>query len=205
MADNSAALRRARRQDSRAKRQQAAEALATMEKEGGPITFPAVARRAGVSVSLLYADVALSSRIAGARDRQRQAGNTRTGRLPARSLLTEQSLRTELANTKERARRLAEEVSALRQRLSHHLGAEADVARGAALSPLLDQLEQRNAELEADNHRQQKRISQLETDVRELNENLDAARTVNRELMNELNRAASHDRPRPHKPVARRE
>ncbi len=56
------------------------------------------------------------------------------------------------------------------------------------MSPLLDQLEQRNAELEADNHRQQRRISQLENELRELSENLDAARALNRELMSELNR-----------------
>ena len=35
-----------------------------MEQSGEPITFPAVARRAGVSVSLLYADAELASRIA---------------------------------------------------------------------------------------------------------------------------------------------
>lgn len=188
MADNSAALQRARRQDSRAKRQRAAEALAAMEQEGGPVTFPAVARRAGVSVSLLYADVTLSSRIASARDRQRQAGTDRAWRLPARSLVSEQSLRTDLANAKERARRLAEEVGVLRQRLSRHLGGAADIARGEALSPLLDGLEQRNAELEAENHYQQQRITQLENELRELNENLDAARGLNRELMSELNR-----------------
>jgi Family of unknown function (DUF6262) len=188
MADNSAALQRARRQDSRAKRQRAAEALAAMEQEGGPVTFPAVARRAGVSVSLLYADVTLSSRIAGARDRQRQAGTDRAWRLPARSLVSQQGLRTDLANAKERARRLAEEVGVLRERLSRHLGGAADIARGEALSPLLDGLEQRNAELEADNHHQQRRITQLENELRELNENLDAARGLNRELMSELNR-----------------
>jgi chromosome segregation ATPase len=149
-----------------------------------------------VSVSLLYADPRLSSSIASARDRQRQAGADRAWRLPARSLVTEQSLRTELANAKERARRLAEEVAVLRDRLGRHLGAAADIARGEALSPLVDQLEQRNAELEADNHRQQKRINQLESEVRESNENLDAARAVNRELMSELNRKTSGDRPR---------
>lgn len=55
-----------------------------------------------------------------------------------------------------------------------------DIARGGALSPLLDQLEQRAAELEADNHRQRRRISQLEVEVRELTETLDAARAMNR-------------------------
>jgi chromosome segregation ATPase len=196
MPDNSAALRQARRQDSRAKRQRAADALAVLDKNGELITFAGVARRAGVSVSLLYADPTLSASIASARDRQRQAGADRAWRLPARSLVTEQSLRTELANAKERARRLAEEVAVLRDRLGRHLGAAADIARGETLSPLVDQLEQRNAELEADNHRQQKRINQLESEVRESNENLDAARAVNRELMSELNRKTSGDRPR---------
>lgn len=191
MTDNSAALRRARRQDSRAKRQRAAEALSAMEEEGTRISFAAVARRAGVSVSLLYADLTLSSAIATTRDRQRQAGSERAWRLPARSLVTEQSLRTELANAKERARRLAEEVALLRKRLCRQFGAATDIARGEALSPLLDQLEQRNAELEADNHRQRQCLSQLESDVRDLNENLDAARAVNRELMGELNRRPS--------------
>lgn len=200
MADNSAALRRARRHDSRAKRAQAAEALSAMEQGGEPITFPAVARRAGVSVSLLYADTGLASRIAAARDRQRQAGGNRAWRLPTRSLVTEQSLRVELANAKERARRLAEEVAVLRERLAHDLGAGADVARGEAYEPLLERLEHRAAELEGDNHRQRQRVLQLEADVRELTENLDAARAMNRELMSELNRGfaseGSSGRPR---------
>ncbi|MGH8992346.1 MAG: DUF6262 family protein [Acidimicrobiia bacterium] len=191
MADNSAALRRARRQDSRDKRQRAAEALVAMEQSGEPITFPAVARRARVSVSLLYADASLAGRIATARDRQRQAGTDRAWRLPARSLVTEQSLRAELANAKERSLRLAEEVTLLRERLGRQLGAVADIARGQALSPLLDQLEQRAAELEADNHQQHQRIAQLEAENRELTETLDAARAMNRELMTELNRGVS--------------
>ena len=161
-----------------------------MEQSGEPVTFPAVARRAGVSVSLLYSDAELSSRIATARDRQRQAGTERAWRLPVRSLVTEQSLRTELANTKERARRLAEEGAVLRERLSRHLGAGADIARGEAIAPLLEQLEQRAAELETENHRQRQRIAQLEAQARELTETLDAARAMNRELMSELNRAA---------------
>lgn len=193
MANNSAALRQARRQDSRAKRQRAADALAALEHNGDPITFPAVARRAGVSVSLLYADAGLAARIATARDRQRQAGTDRAWRLPARSLVTEQSLRAELANAKERSRRLAKEVTMLRERLGHHLGAAADIARGQALSPLLNQLEQRAAELEADNHQQRQRIAQLEAEIRELTETLDAARAMNRELMSELNRKAGAD------------
>ena len=76
----------------------------------------------------------------------------------------------------------------LRDRLSRQLGTDADIARGHALSPLVDQLEQRAAELEADNHQQRQRIAEFEAEVRELGETLDAARAMNRELMNEVNR-----------------
>ncbi len=186
MTDNSDALRRSRRQDSRSKRQRATDALSVLEASGEPVTFPALARRAGVSVSMLYADAELSTRIASARDRQRQAGTDRAWRLPTRSLITEQSLRTELANAKERARRLDEEVTVLRDRLGRQLGAGADVARGHM--PLLDQLEQRGAELEAENHRQHQRIAQLDAQVQELTETLHAARAMNKELMTEMNR-----------------
>ena len=89
MTDNSAALQRARRREGQTKRRQALAALQAMTEAGEAIGFPAVARRAGVSVSLLYADPDLLARIAGARDRQRQAGTERAARLPTRSLVTE--------------------------------------------------------------------------------------------------------------------
>lgn len=188
MADNSAALGRARRADGHRKRQHALDAIEAIEASGELISFPAVARRGGVSVSLLYSDRELAGRIAAARDRQRQAGRDRAWQLPARSLVTEQSLRVELANAKDHVRRLTEEVVALRKRLARQLGVEADAFRGLALAPALDELEQRAAELEADNHRQRDQITRLEADHRELADTLDAARAMNRELMNELNR-----------------
>jgi uncharacterized phage infection (PIP) family protein YhgE len=194
MTDNSAALRRARRHDSRTKHRRAAEALHALEQGGEPVTFPAVARRAGVSVSLLYADPDLASRIATARDRQRQAGQQRAWQLPTRSLITEQSLRAELANTKEQLRQLTADLTRLRERLTHQLGADADIARGWDISPLLAQLEQRAAELETDNHRLHQQVTRLNGELRELSDTLDAARTTNRDLMNELNRGGGPHR-----------
>jgi len=132
MADNSAALGAARRRDGETKRRQATEALEAMVSAGEPISFPAVARRATVSVTLLYADPALASRVAQARDRQRLAGRDRAWWIPSRALVTEQSLRTDVANAKEQVRRLTEEVGLLRERLARDLGAEADIARGRA-------------------------------------------------------------------------
>ena len=191
MTDNSAALQRARRRDSQTKRRRALAALQAMTEAGEAIGFPAVARRAGVSVSLLYADRDLLARIADARDRQRQAGAERAARLPARSLVTEASLRTDLANAKEQNRHLSEELVVLRDRLARELGADADHFRGRPTNPALDVLEERAAELETDNARLRQQVGQLEADTSELADNLDAAREMNRELMNEVNRRAA--------------
>jgi chromosome segregation ATPase len=187
MVDNSASLRIARRRDSKTKRARAASTLQAMVETGEPISFPAVARRAGVSVSLLYADHDLAGRLADARNRQRQAGSDRAWRLPTRALVTEQSLRTELANAKEQVLRFTDEVTLLRDRLARQLGAEADLARGRIANPLLEQLEERAAELETDNAGLRRNVVDLENETRELTETLDAARTMNRELMSELN------------------
>jgi DNA repair exonuclease SbcCD ATPase subunit len=186
--DNSAALQQARRREGQTKRRRALAALQAMTEAGEAIGFPAVARRAGVSVSLLYADRDLLARIADARDRQRQAGADRAAWLPTRSLVTEASLRTDLANAKEQNRHLGEELVVLRDRLARELGADADHFRGRPTNPALDTLEERAAELETDNARLRQQVSRLEADTSELADNLDAAREMNRELMNELNR-----------------
>ncbi len=49
---------------------------------GEPISFPAVACQANVSVSLLYGHAELAGRISDVRNRQRQAGVERAWRLP---------------------------------------------------------------------------------------------------------------------------
>lgn len=193
MTDNSQALKRARHQDSNTKRRRASEALDAMIEAGEPITFPAVARRAGVSVSLLYADPALAGRLSEARRRQRDAGADRAWRLPARSLVTEQSLRADLANAKDQTRRLNEEMTLMRERLARGFGAEADTANGRATSPLIDQLEQRAADLEADNAQLRQDVAKLERNLREANDTLDAARAMNRELMAEINRPGQRE------------
>jgi hypothetical protein len=156
-----------------------ATTLQTMIDAGEPVSFPAVARRAGVSVSLLYADKELAGRLAQARSRQHDAGQQRAWRLPTRSLISQHSLRADLANAKD-----------LRDRLSHQLGARADTASGRASPSLLDQLEQQTFELHAENLRLRQRIEEFEGALRESNETLQAARAINRELMAEINRSA---------------
>jgi hypothetical protein len=68
---------------------------------GEPVSFPAVARRAGVSASLLYADKQLAGRLAQARSRQHDPGRPRHWRLPTRSLISQHSPRADLANAKD--------------------------------------------------------------------------------------------------------
>lgn len=189
MTDNSGALKASRRRDSATKRRRATEVLQAMVETGEPISFPAVARRAGVSVSLLYADADLAGRLSDARSRQQVAGSERAWRLPARSLVTEQSLRADLANANDQVQRLREEVALLRERVARTLGDDADKAAGRTTSPLLDQLEARTADLEADNAQLRGRIVELETALHETNETLEAARAMNRELMGEINRS----------------
>jgi hypothetical protein len=204
MADNSAAMNKARRRDGAAKRHRAAEAIGVMASTGEPISFPAVARQAGVSVTLLYADQDLARAVAEARDRQRQAGRERAWRLPTRALITGQSLRVDLANTKEQARRLTEEVGLLRERLARNFGAEADMTRGRFDSSLLDQLEQRAAELETDNVVLRRRVGELDNEMHDLAEDLQTARAMNRDLMAELNRPpTTSSAPRPSRRGAR--
>lgn len=174
--------------DGRAKRARAEETLRKMVDAGEAISFPAVARRAGVSVSLLYADKHLASRVAEARDGQRQVGQDRSWRLPPRSLMTEQSLRTELANAREQIRQLHEEVRLLRSGLARNLGAEADLARGRAATPLLNDLENRAAELENANVQLRQEMSKVRTELRDATDSLEAARVANRDLMTLLNR-----------------
>jgi cell division protein FtsB len=189
MADNSAALAAVRRRDARAKQQRAAQTIQAMIEAGEPVTFPSVARRAGVSTSLLYAHPELSAAAATARDRQRQAGAQRSWHLPASSLVTDHSLRADLANAKEQARQLSQEVDLLRTRLARDLGARADLTRSGNHGLLIDQSEQRCAELEADNAGLRKRVTMLEAETSELAETLDAARAMNRELMGAVNRS----------------
>jgi len=82
-----------------AKRERAAEALVAAEKEGEPISFPAVAVRAGVSVSLLYAERAHSHHATTRRNRRAAA--------PRASLVERAEPSRRAGQRKERARRLA--------------------------------------------------------------------------------------------------
>ena len=84
-------------------------------------------------------------------------------------------------------------MTLLRERLARGFGAEADTANGRATSPLIDQLQQQAADLEADNAQLRQDAVKLKGDLREANETLEAARAMNRELMAEINRPGQRE------------
>lgn len=85
-------------------------------------------------------------------------------------------------------RQLQEDAVLLRQRLARTLGTEADIARGRATAPLLDQLEDGAVELFAENARLRERVSALEAELGEAMDSLEAARIANRDLIALVNR-----------------
>jgi hypothetical protein len=178
----------ARRRDSDAKRQRAWAAFQEMLDEGVPINFETVRRRAGVSRSLVYADPELKARIIELRARRGGAGPVAPP-LPARSIVSERSLRNDLALAQADNRALRNDLGKLRRRLGTAVAAELDATVGGTNPAALHSLQDRIAELEDALHDAHQRTRSLETDNADLIETLDASRENYRQLMAQTNRA----------------
>lgn len=180
-------LHAARRRDSETKRQRARAAFAQLIDEGGIVNFESVRRRAGVSRSLVYADRELSAQIIELRTRQAGAG-TAAPPMPARSIVTERSLRNDLALSQADNRQLRTDATKLRQRLGLAVAAELDATVGGANPASLQSLHDRIAELEDAIYEGSERIRTLEADKCDLSECLDASRENYRQLMAQINK-----------------
>lgn len=180
-------LHAARQQDSAAKRQRAWTAFRELLDEGAPINFETVRRRAGVSRSLVYADAELKTRITELRARQGATGPA-TPPMPARSLVSERSLRNDLALAQADNRYLRTELDKLRRRLGTAVAAELDATVGETNPATTRSLHDRIAELEDALHDAHERIKSLEADHADLTETLEASRENYRQLMAQINR-----------------
>ena len=162
------------------------------------VTFPGVARRAGVSVSLLYGDPGLASRLAEARGRQQvtpEPPDTRPGGCPARSLVTEQSLHADLANAKDQLpspHRGADRCCVTAWRASSEPGPTRRNGRGASPCSVSSREDSPISKPTTSNYASARHRSLKET-LRESNETLAAARAMNRELMTEINRPGQRE------------
>jgi chromosome segregation ATPase len=190
MSDKATVLHSARRRDGHDKRARARLALAAMVEEAQQISFEALSRRAGVSRSFLYADAALKAEVA--EHRGRQAAGPRAPSVA--SVVSEASLRTDLALSRHEVAELRQQLAALHGRLARTLDVEATVAEGRFRAEHVEGLESRLAELAAENASLAARVGELDAHNASLAESLEASRVNHRRLMTELNRAQGADR-----------
>jgi len=134
------ALKAARAKDSELKRRRALAALQALEASGASITFTAVAKAAGVSTWLVYAE-GIREHIDAARHRQAHHGAAPAPTPSAKRTTASDSLRTDLAIAQEQIKTLRAERDKLQQRLRLQLGAELEAPDRAHLTARVADLE----------------------------------------------------------------
>jgi Family of unknown function (DUF6262) len=181
-----AALKAARAKDSELKRRRALAALEALEASGAAITFTAVAKAAGVSTWLVYAD-GIREHIDVAR--RRQAHSAAPAPTPSGKHTTKSaSLRTDLAIAREQIKALRAEQNKLQQRLRLQLGAELEAPDRAHLTARVADLEAINRQLVAERDARTIEADTARSRVGELEDELSAARESLRRVIKAQNR-----------------
>lgn len=163
--DRTAAAIQARRRITEQKLRQARDAVTQLKRHKTPVTYPAVARAAGVSRTFLYANPDARALIAAAiSSSERKAPAPGSGQEPP---WQERALNAEAALTGAHA-----EIAAQRRRIAILLGQIRDLEHD--LSPEAAQ------RLATENTTLKQRVRQLTGDARTLEERLEAARSNNR-------------------------
>ena len=163
--DRTAAANQARRRATEQKLQQVRDAIASLRRHKTPVTYPAVARHAGVSRTFLYANP-------GARTLVSDAVST-TGTQHTRGSDDQQPPWRERALNAEAALKTAEaEIRAQRRRMAILMGQIRDLEHD--LAP------EEAQRLATENTALKQRVRQLTSDNRALEQRLEAARSNNR-------------------------
>ncbi|MFZ3492089.1 DUF6262 family protein [Streptomyces sp. 5.8] len=179
-------LLEARRKDSRDKRTRVFAVVDQMKANGEPISFLGVAKAAGVSNWLVYAE--------GVREyieqaRKGQAGETSRRRTEGASA-SSASLATDLELARAELRAVREERDRLRAAVERSLGQQIDQAGSAELvarvHELVEHVQERDQALEA---LAAERVA-LQRTLDEAQDDLIAARTALRNMMRDQNRPA---------------
>ena len=183
-----AALKAARAKDSELKRRRALAALEALKATGAPITFTAVAKAAGVSTWLVYAD-GIREHIDAARHRQNNHHHrTGTPTAPSTQPATPASLRTDLAIARDQIKMLRAERDKLQQRLRLQLGAELEAPDRVHLTARVADLEALNRQLVAERDARTIEADTATRRVAELEDELSAARESLRRVIKSQNR-----------------
>jgi Family of unknown function (DUF6262) len=183
-----AALKAARAKDSELKRRRALAALEALEASGASITFTAVAKAAGVSTWLVYAE-GIREHIDAAQDRHSNHRESSTPTVRSTQPATPASLRTDLAIAREQIKVLRAERDQLQQRLRLQLGAELEAPDRAHLTARVADLEAINRQLVAERDARTIEADTAKGRTTELEDELSAARESLRRVIKAQNRA----------------
>jgi len=181
------ALKAARAKDSELKRRRALAALQALEASGASITFTAVAKAAGVSTWLVYAE-GIREHIDAARHRQAHHGAAPAPTPSAKRTTASDSLRTDLAIAQEQIKTLRAERDKLQQRLRLQLGAELEAPDRAHLTARVADLEAINRKLVAERDARAAEANHAQRRIGELEDELTAARESLRRAIRQANR-----------------
>ncbi|MDX3458793.1 hypothetical protein PV396_43920 [Streptomyces sp. ME02-8801-2C] len=156
---------------------QALEAIRYLQQSGAKITHAAVARTAGVSSWLTYAD--------GVREHVEAAISGQVPPRPSRrdNSASSTSLRVDLELAREEIRKLRAERDQLQRNARLHLGQQLDQIGAADLTTRVHELNQSKAELEALLRAKTAETDGLAHRVTELEDELTAARTSLRHMI----------------------
>lgn len=180
-------LLESRQKDSRAKRAKVLAVVDTMKADGDPITFLAVAKQAGVSNWLVYAE-GVREHIEAARASQAAAGARKRKEGSAASAA---SLATDLEFARVQVRALIEERDRLRTAVQRNLGEQVNTLASKDLVARVQELTVANQQLAAAMAQAEASRNDLLAELAEAQDDLAAARTALRNMIRDQNRDAA--------------
>ncbi|MER5432893.1 DUF6262 family protein [Streptomyces sp. NPDC002588] len=172
-------LAESRRRDSCEKRAKVLAFVDEMVDRGDAVTFAAVAKAAGVSNWLVYAE-GVREHIEAAR--KRQEGQPRREAQVGRSS-SAASLATDLELSKQQVRALRDERDHLKAALQRQLGHQLDQVANADLVARVDELTRQHEEITAERDALRRDKTDLEERLAETEEDLAAARSSLRRMI----------------------
>jgi chromosome segregation ATPase len=180
-------LAASRRKDSREKRAKVLAVVDEMTARGETVTFAGVAKTAGVSNWLVYAE-GVREHIEAARKKQ-EGQPRRTAR--AGQMASAASLQTDLELSRQQVTALRTERDQLKAALQRQLGQQLDQVGTADLVARVDELARQNDELMGETTRLRREKTELEDSLREAEEDLAAARSSLRRMIRDENAGQS--------------
>ncbi|MBV9022704.1 MAG: hypothetical protein JO362_02585 [Streptomycetaceae bacterium] len=176
-------LRASRTRDSQVKRAKVIATLDAMKASGEAITFTAVARAAGVSNWLVYAEGVREHIEAAMKGQVKAERRTRqAGRHPSAA-----SLATDLALIREENKALREERDCLKKAVQRSLGAQLDQAGAKELAARVDELLEAVERLTLERDEIRAERDELKAKLAESEDDLVAAREAGRRMLRHVN------------------